>query len=50
LTWFEKSSGFCSVFAILPGVPEGESDKVRLGGILELQRPDFAVRELEEAG
>jgi hypothetical protein len=31
-----------------PGVLEGEPDEVRLGGIM-LQRPDFAVREVEEA-
>jgi hypothetical protein len=33
---------------VFPGVPEGDLDAVRLGGIM-LQCPDFAVRKLEEA-
>jgi hypothetical protein len=48
LTELEKSSGFCSVLTVFPGVPEGDPDAVRLGGIT-LQCPDFAARELEEA-
>jgi hypothetical protein len=51
LTEFEKSSGFVSVFGSFAGVPDGEPDDGRFGGIGNAGGADVAVLKLlmEEA-
>jgi len=43
LTEFEKSSGLVSVFGSFAGVPDGEPDDIRFGGIGEDRGTEDAV-------
>jgi hypothetical protein len=47
LTEFEKSSGLVSCFWSFAGVPLGEPDELRFGGILMSAGTEYAVLTLE---